>query len=70
MSIHLLCYAHGNKHIRTHDVVHDIFTVITQDVKFHVRQEQLYVFPSTTLNSSIPPIGKLTFHSTKIEFAP
>jgi hypothetical protein len=51
-SIHLLCYAHGNKCIGTHDVVHDIFIVIAQDVKFHVGQELLHVLPLATLNYS------------------
>ncbi len=51
-SIHLLCCAHSNECIGTHDVVHDICIVIAQDVKFHVGQKQLYMLSSATLNSS------------------
>jgi hypothetical protein len=51
MGIHLLRYAHGNEHIRTHDVIHDTFVAIAWDVSFHMGREQLYVIPSTTFNS-------------------
>jgi hypothetical protein len=51
-NIHLSSCTHGNECIGTHDVIHCTFTVIAQDVKFHVGQEQLYVIPSTTFNSS------------------
>jgi hypothetical protein len=52
MSIHLLCCAHGNERIRTHDAICDIFATIALDVSFHVEREQLYALPSTTFNSS------------------
>jgi len=50
MGIHLLHYAHGNKHTRTHDVIHDTFVVIMRDAGFHVGQKKLHVLPSTTFN--------------------
>jgi len=50
MGIHLLRYAHGNKHTRTHDVIHDTFVVIVWDAGFHVGRKKLHVFPSTTFN--------------------
>jgi hypothetical protein len=28
MGIHILRYTHGNKHTRTHDVIHDTFATI------------------------------------------
>ncbi len=52
MGIHLWCCVHGNKCIRTHDVICNTFTTITRDANFHMRQEQLHVLPSTTFNSS------------------
>jgi len=48
MGIHFLCYAHGNKHIGTHDVIRTIMW----DVNFLMGQIQLHVLPSTTFNSS------------------
>jgi hypothetical protein len=53
IGIHLLCCAHdGNKCTKTHDVIHDIFAAIAQVyVSFHMGQEKLHVFPSTTSNS-------------------
>jgi hypothetical protein len=36
MGIHLLHYAHGNERIKTHDVIHNIFATIVQDVGFHM----------------------------------
>jgi hypothetical protein len=52
MGIHLLRCVHNNKCIRTHDVIHNTFTPIAQNVGFHVGQEQLHEFLSTTFNSS------------------
>jgi len=52
MGIHLLCCAHANKRIWTHDVVHDTFVAIAQDVGFHMGWEQLHAFPSNTFNFS------------------
>jgi hypothetical protein len=43
MGIDLLCCANGNEHIRTHDVVRDIFIIIMRNVGFHVGQKQLHV---------------------------
>jgi hypothetical protein len=51
IGIHFLRCAHGIKHIGTHDAIHDTFVAITQNVGFHMGQEQLHAFPSTTLNS-------------------
>ncbi len=31
MSIHLLCYAHGNQHTKTNDAIRDTFIVIVWD---------------------------------------
>jgi hypothetical protein len=36
MGIHLLCCAHGNERIRTHNAICDTFVAITQNVSFHV----------------------------------
>jgi hypothetical protein len=36
----------------THDVVCDTFVAITQNVNFHLRQEQLHALLSTMFNSS------------------
>jgi len=52
MGINFLCYVHGNEHIGTHDVICNTFVVIAQDACFHMGQEQLHVFLSTTFNSS------------------
>ncbi len=52
MGIHLLCCVHGNKHIKTHDVVHNTFANIVWDVGFHVGWKQLHVLFSNTFNSS------------------
>jgi len=52
MNIHLLCCAHNNEHIRTHDAIHNTFATIVWNVGFHVGWEQLHVLPSTTFNSS------------------
>jgi len=45
-----LCSWH--KHIETHDAICDTFAAIAQYASFHVGQEQLHAFPSTTFNSS------------------
>jgi hypothetical protein len=36
MGIHLLCCAHGNERIGTHDVICDTFATIARDAGFHV----------------------------------
>jgi hypothetical protein len=51
-SVHLLNYAHNNKHTGTHDAIHDIFTTIAWNVDFHVGRKQLYALPSTTFHSA------------------
>jgi hypothetical protein len=51
MGIHLLCYAHGNKCTKTHDVIHNNFVAIVWDAGFHVGWEQLHAILSTTFNS-------------------
>jgi hypothetical protein len=48
--IHLLCCAHGNECVRTHDVIRNTFITIAQDVSFHVGWKQLHTLPLTTLN--------------------
>jgi hypothetical protein len=45
-----LCSWH--KHTGTHDAIRDTFAAITQYAGFHVGQEQLHAFPSTTFSSS------------------
>jgi hypothetical protein len=50
--IHLLRCIHGNEHMGTHDVIHNIFATIMQDVGFRMGQKQLHAHPSTTFNSS------------------
>jgi hypothetical protein len=52
MDIHLLCCAHGNKRIGTHDVIRNIFVAIMPNVNFHMGQEKLHVLLSITFNSS------------------
>ncbi len=49
---YLLHCPHGNEHTRTHDVIHDTFANIARDVGFHMGQEQLHEFFSTTFNLS------------------
>jgi hypothetical protein len=51
MGINLLCCAHGNKCIETHDVICDTFVASTRDANFHMGWEQLHPLPSTTFNS-------------------
>jgi hypothetical protein len=34
--IHLLCHAHGNEYMGTHDAVCNTFAAVAQDVGFHV----------------------------------
>jgi hypothetical protein len=50
--IHFLCCVHGNERAKTHGVICNTFATIAWDVNFHVGQEQLNVFSSTTFNSS------------------
>jgi hypothetical protein len=50
-SFHLLCCAHGNERMSTHDVVHDTFVAIAWDANFNVGQEQLHPFFSITFHS-------------------
>jgi len=52
MGIHLLCCAHGNECMGTHDAIHNTFATIARDVGFHMGQAQLHALPSTTHNSS------------------
>jgi hypothetical protein len=51
MNIHFLCYVHGNERTKSHDVVHNTFATIAQNANFHVGQEKLHSFFSTTFNS-------------------
>jgi hypothetical protein len=51
MGVHLLCCAHGNEHIRTHDVIRDTFVAIAWNVSFHMEQKQLYALHLTTIDS-------------------
>ncbi len=48
MGIHLLCCAHGNECMGTHDAIHNTFATIARDVGFHMGQLQLHALPSTT----------------------
>jgi hypothetical protein len=43
---------HGNEHIGTHDAIHNTFATIVRNVGFHMGQEQLHVFFSTTFSFS------------------
>jgi hypothetical protein len=43
---------HGNEHIGTHDAIRNTFATIVRNVSFHMGQEQLHVFFSTTFNFS------------------
>jgi hypothetical protein len=52
MDIKPLHCVHDNEHIETHDAICDTFAAIAQYASFHVGQEQLHAFPSTTFNSS------------------
>jgi len=52
IGVHLLCHAHGNEYMGTHDVVCDTFVAIAQDVGFHVGWKQLHTLPSTMFHSS------------------
>jgi len=51
MGIHVLRCVNGKEHMKTHDVVCDIFGTIVRDGNFHVGQEQLHVLPLTKFNS-------------------
>jgi hypothetical protein len=42
ISIYSLRCVHSNKHIETHDAIHDMFIIIVQNISFHVGQEQLH----------------------------
>jgi hypothetical protein len=50
--VHLLCCAHSNEHMGTHDAVRNSFVAITLDAEFHVGQKQLHAFLSTTFHPS------------------
>jgi len=52
MGIHLLCYAHGNECMGTHDAIHNTFVPIVQDVGLYVGHEQVHALLSTMLDSS------------------
>jgi hypothetical protein len=52
MGILLLCRAHNNECIGTHDAIHDIFVAIARDASFHMGWKQLHVLPLATRNSS------------------
>jgi hypothetical protein len=49
IGIHLLCCTHCGERMASHDVVWDVFTTITIDVRFHVSQEQTHVLPPHAL---------------------
>jgi hypothetical protein len=51
MGIHLLCCAHGNEHIGTHDAICNTFVIIVRNVGFHMGWKQLHALLSTTFNS-------------------
>jgi hypothetical protein len=44
-------YAYGNKHMGTHDVIHNTFAIIVQNVNFHMGWEQLHALSLTTFKS-------------------
>ncbi len=45
ISIHLLCCAHGNESIKTHDAIYNTFAAIAQDAGFNVRWKLLHALP-------------------------
>jgi hypothetical protein len=51
MSVHLLCCAHGNECMGTHDAIHNTFVAIVQNVGLYVGQEQLHALSSTMFDS-------------------
>jgi hypothetical protein len=51
MGIHFLHCVHDNKHIRTHDIIHDTFVAIVWDDGLHTGWKQLHAFLSITFNS-------------------
>jgi len=52
MGIHLLCCAHDNECMGTHDAIHNIFVAIVQDIGLFVEQEQLHALLSAMFTSS------------------
>jgi hypothetical protein len=56
MDIHLFHCTHGNEHMKTHDVVHNIFATIMQDVGCHMGWKQLHMSSSTMFNSFCPQV--------------
>jgi hypothetical protein len=44
-------YAHGNKHMGTHDLIHDTFATIVQKVNFHMGWQQLHALSLATFKS-------------------
>ncbi len=68
MGIHLLCCAHDNECMGTHDAIHNIFVAIVWDVGLYVGQEQLHAhFFQQCL---FPLVDESTLCSPKMEFAP
>ncbi len=53
MGIKLLCCAHNNECMGTHDAICNTFATIVGDVVFHVGQEQPHVLPSTRSTSIV-----------------
>lgn len=67
MGIHFLHCAYNNGYITTNDAVCDVFVVIAQDARLHIKQKQLHVYFFQP--SLIPFVDKLTLCSPKITFA-
>jgi hypothetical protein len=67
MGIHLLCCAHGNECMGTHDAIHNIFVPIVQDVGLYMGHEQLHALLS---KCSISLVDESTLCLPKMEFAP
>jgi hypothetical protein len=66
MGIHLLRCAHGNERTRTHDVIHDTFVAIAQNVGFSMWDENNYM--CFLQPHSIPLINKSTLCLLKRTF--
>jgi hypothetical protein len=52
MGIHIFLCAHGGEKMASHDVMRDVFVVITKDVKFHVSKKQTHVLPPFAMKAS------------------
>jgi hypothetical protein len=52
MGIHLLCCAHDNECMGTHDAIHKLFVAIVQNIGLFIGQEQLHALLLAMFDSS------------------